>query len=86
MEKQIMNQLMTKQQQRVLYTDENERACSKDRDVQLQFEKEEFMKKMGQLNKMKQKEKVEIKDNKPGSKVTIGDKAPESQAFVIKQS
>ena len=88
MEKQILNQLLPKQQQqRVLYTDENERDASKDRETQLRFEKEEFMKKMGKvnLNKIKMREKTDSKDNK-ANKVTLGDNAPEAPKIVIKQS
>ena len=77
---------MDKQQRRVLYTDENERAASKDRDAQLRFEKEEFMKKMGKinLNKIKTREKTESKENKASHKATIGDNAPEAPKIVIK--
>ena len=70
----------------MLYTDGNERAVSKDRDTQLRFEKEEFMKKMGKinLNKIKTREKTESKDNKLSNKITLGDNAPEAPKIVIK--
>ena len=72
----------------MLYTDENERTAPKDRDAQLRFEKEEFMKKMGKinLNKIKTREKTESKENKISSKMTIGDNAPDAPKIVIKQS
>ena len=85
MEKQIMNSLLPKGQQRALQADENDRAGSKEREAQLRFEKEEFMRKMGKLKATREKAEL-TKEGKSSTQVTLGDKAPAGQKIVLKPS